>query len=60
MEVENTEVSAWVSDEKLQVSESESQNHLAADRLSLSQRLLTWGVEVRGLYQISDCRAWLT
>jgi hypothetical protein len=52
MEMENAEVSAWVSDEKHRVSESDSQNHFAANRLSLSQRLLTWGVEVRGLSQI--------
>jgi hypothetical protein len=52
MELENAEVSAWVSDEKLQVSESESENHLAANRLSLSRRLLTWGVEIRGLSKI--------
>lgn len=55
MEVENAEVLAWVSDEKLRGSESESQNHLAVNQLSLSQRLLTWGIEVRGLYPISDC-----
>lgn len=59
MEVENAEVLAWVSDEKLRGSESESQNHLAVNQLSLSQRLLTWGVEVRGLYRdlypILDC-----
>ncbi|KAN0129707.1 NCS cytosine-purine permease [Lactarius tabidus] len=53
MELENAEVSAWVSDEKLQVSESESENHLAANRRSLSRRLLTWGVEVRGIHPVA-------
>jgi hypothetical protein len=59
MEVENTKVSTWGPDEKHRDGESENHDLLAANRLSLSRRLLK-GVELRGLSQISNSRAWLT
>ncbi len=51
-DVENAKGSTWGgSDEKHRDSESENQI-IPAERLSLSRRLLTWGVELRGRSQI--------
>lgn len=49
MDVENAKDSTWGSDEKLQDRESGNQNLPVANRLPLSRRLLTWGVESRGI-----------
>ncbi|KAF8268421.1 NCS cytosine-purine permease [Lactarius quietus] len=52
MEVEHAKASSWGS-EKHRESQSENQDFFHPDRLSLSQRLLTWGVEVRGIHPVA-------
>ncbi|KAH8984952.1 NCS cytosine-purine permease [Lactarius akahatsu] len=53
VDVENVKGSTWDPGEKHQDSEWENQNLPAAKRLSLSQRLLTWGVELRGIHPVA-------
>ncbi|KAH9020334.1 NCS cytosine-purine permease [Lactarius hengduanensis] len=53
VDVENVKSSTWDPVKKNQDSEWENQNLPAAKRLSLSQRLLTWGVELRGIHPVA-------
>ncbi|KAH9174775.1 NCS cytosine-purine permease [Lactarius sanguifluus] len=53
VDVENVKGSTWDPEEKHQDSEWENQNLPAAKRLSLSRRLLTWGIELRGIHPVA-------
>ncbi|KAH9051848.1 NCS cytosine-purine permease [Lactarius vividus] len=53
VDVENVKGATWNSDEKHQDHEWQNQDLPAAKRLSLSRRLLTWGVELRGIHPVA-------
>ena len=55
-DIVNAKDSTRVFDEKHPGRESENRSLPSPSQLSLSRRLLTWGVELRGLSQISNSR----